>query len=112
MIPRECWEWLTPMRESQTGKVNPGIVCRVLARVETGRGRVCRTSAFSAKQPCLLVLPTVILSLCFFFGYSPPGHCYHRNVVFTLWLAVHNNRVAYDVWLYCLWCTSGAFGTK
>lgn len=81
-----------------------------LPPAETGRGPL-RSPAFSAASPSCPAHDD-LKCLCLFLISSPPGHRYHRNAVFTLWLAVHNNRAAYDVRLYHLWCTSGAFGTE
>lgn len=40
------------------------------------------------------------------------GYCDYRNVVFAMWLAVHNNRIANHVWVYHLWSTLRTIRTK
>lgn len=80
------------------------IVCPLFS---FGEIRILSHPAFFC-QPTFFLL-TIILNICLFLHL---GHCYHRNAVFTLWLAMHNNRITYNVWLYYLWCTSGTFRTK
>lgn len=73
---------------------------------------VCILTGWDEINDLCSVPPSQPTTVFIIFFLSVLGHCDHRNAVLTLWLAVYNNRLAYDVWVYNLWCASGAFRTK